>query len=454
MKTAGIIVEYNPFHSGHQLHIERTRQETGADYVIAVMSGSFVQRGEPALTDKYYRTQMALLGGADLVLELPVLFSTGSAGDFAAGAVSLLDKLGVVDSLCFGSECGDISPFLQAASFLAEETPAFSALLQAHLRNGLSFPHARALAFAACFSDSCAAAQKNALKGQGAPLSVPEGFLTSPNNILGLEYCSALLKRNSRIRPFTVKREGAGYHDTALSHSQNPSSAAAIRQALYRSEMSDTHFAPQSSAQNAPSDSAGRLSSAWAAISPALPEPQEKIWLDILSQKRLLYARDLSKELRYRLLLDEPGGFAQYAEVNRELSDKLRKCCLNFSDWDSLCDALKSKELTYSRISRALCRILLSLRQDDLLRARSADYVPYARILGFRRQSVPLLSAIRKNSGIPLLSKLADARHLLPPDSLRMLQQDILAAHVYESALAEKTGMLPCNEYTRQICIF
>ena len=122
MKTAGIIVEYNPLHKGHAYHIEQTRRVTGADYVIAVMSGSFVQRGAPALLDKYTRTRMALLCGADLVLELPVLYSAGSAGDFAAGSVSLLDHLGVADSLCFGSEAGAIEPFLKEAALLTNRS--------------------------------------------------------------------------------------------------------------------------------------------------------------------------------------------------------------------------------------------------------------------------------------------------------------------------------------------
>ena len=146
MKTAAVIAEYNPFHNGHQFHLECTRSLTGADYVVAVMSGDFVQRGQCAVTDKYARTRMALLGGADLVLELPALFACGSAGDFAAGAVALLDGLGVADALCFGSECGDIAPFLRAASLLCAESPAFQAALQGRLKEGWSFPKARAAA--------------------------------------------------------------------------------------------------------------------------------------------------------------------------------------------------------------------------------------------------------------------------------------------------------------------
>ena len=150
MKTTGIIVEYNPLHPGHIYHMEQARKQTGADYLIAVMSGSFVQRGAPALLDKYTRTRMALLAGADVVIELPVCFSTGSAGDFAAGAVSLLDKLGCVDGLCFGSESGDISLFEKTATLLQCESAAFSNALKKALKSGLSFPAARQQALLLC----------------------------------------------------------------------------------------------------------------------------------------------------------------------------------------------------------------------------------------------------------------------------------------------------------------
>lgn len=453
MKTAGIIVEYNPFHNGHQYHIERTRQETGADFIIAVMSGDFVQRGEPALTDKHARTRMALLGGADLVLELPVMFATGSAGDFASGAVSLLDKLGVVDALCFGSEAGSIEPLKKAAALLSDEPPAFQALLQENLRSGHSFPLARSMALKNCLS-----LQQHSDAGHGSsapgisPTAVIEqpgaknisalpadDFLSAPNNILGIEYCLSLHKRKSSIRPVTIRRQGAGYHDDAICDSAisapggsslSFSSATAIRRALMET---------------------GRFEQD--ALALALPAGQLSLWQDIISKGRLLFAQDLTKELRCRLILEEAEGFTQYADVSRELSDKLRKNYLSFTDWNALCEALKSKEMTYSRISRALCHILLSITHSQLLHARTHDYVPYARMLGFQKSAEPLLSAIKKNSSVPLVSKLADARRLLDADALFMLQQDIAAAHVYESAVAAKSRSIPQNEYSRQICI-
>lgn len=426
MKTAGIIVEYNPFHKGHEYHIRQTKELTGADYCVAVMSGNFVQRGEPALLDKYVRAKMALLCGADLILELPVCFAAGSAGDFAAGSISLLDKLGIVDFLSFGSECGQIAPFLKAAQVLAAEPPAFSAALRSRLKQGCSFPKARSAALFSCL-------QSAAVPGEATASDSLQDLFSSPNNILGLEYCTALLRRMSGIRPVTLKREGAAYHDPGLSParpSDRPSyaSALAIRKAL-QSGLSFEAFAA------------------------AVPESLRPLWEECLRHNSFLFPCDFTKELRYRLLSQSGGGFTAYADVSRELSDKIRNARFSFTDWDSLCENLKSRELTYSRISRALCHILLSLTAAQLRDAREHDFVPYARILGFRKAAGPLLSAIRKNSSIPLLSKPASAAKLLSGSAMHLFEKDILAAHIYESGLAAKTARPPIHEFRRQICI-
>lgn len=432
MKTAGIIVEYNPLHKGHAYHIEQTRRVTGADYVIAVMSGSFVQRGAPALLDKYTRTRMALLCGADLVLELPVLYSAGSAGDFAAGSVSLLNHLGVADSLCFGSEAGAIEPFLKAAALLTDEPEPFSACLQEGLRQGLSFPAARQKALDTFLPEFCGS------------------FFSSPNNLLGLEYTAALLRTKSAVQPFTIARKGAGYHDAApLSHDLfqekgiPPFSASGIRTALNTQD----------------ADSFSEI------LHSAVPPQTLPLWNDILLTNSCLFPDDLSAELKYRLLTAAPGEFARCADVTRELSDKLEKSRLFSGGWEELCAFLKTREITYSRISRALCRILLSISAEQLEDARQNQYACYARILGFQKSAAPLLSSIKKNSAIPLISKPADASKRLSPDAMRMFEKDVLASHMWENAVYRKrtaamrssecTAAIPkpVHEYTRQIII-
>lgn len=432
MKTTGIIVEYNPLHKGHAYHIEQTRLLTGADYVVAVMSGSFVQRGAPALLDKYTRTRMALLCGADIVLELPVLFAAGSAGDFAAGSISLLNDLGVIDSLCFGSEAGDIRPFLKTAAVLNDEPEIFSARLQEGLRCGLSFPAARQKALNAVLPEFC------------------DGFFSSPNNLLGLEYTTALLRKKSSVRPYTIPRKGAGYHDTLSASSKlhpeseknaPPFSASGIRAAL---NMLDFNSFSET-------------------LCSAVPPQTLPLWESILSQNNYLFPDDLSSGLRYHLLTAAPGEFIRYADVTRELADKLEKNRYPVTGWEDLCTSLKTREITYSRISRALCRILLSITAEQLENARQNGHVSYARILGFRRSAAPLLSAIKKNSAIPLISKPADASRILSPNAMRMFEKDVLASHIWENALYEKTAAhapksaaavtKPVHEYTRQIVI-
>ena len=201
MKTAAIIAEYNPFHKGHRYQIEETRKATGADYILVLMSGDFVQRGEPAIYNKYIRTRMALLGGADAVLELPVLYATSSAEFFAEGAVTLLDHMQMVDFLSFGSESGKLEDFLSLAELLNRKEATVLSTVNELLRQGLSYPKARSRAVSLLFPEYS---------------SADAAFFSSPNNILALEYCKTLKKLKSSIKPFTLLRKGSGYHDPFL----------------------------------------------------------------------------------------------------------------------------------------------------------------------------------------------------------------------------------------------
>lgn len=215
MKTAGIIAEYNPFHTGHEYQINYIKEKLRTDYVVIAMSGDFVQRGTPALFSKYVRAEMALRSGADLVLELPVSISSASAELFARGGVQLLDGLGVTDILCFGSECGDTDALMELAKILAEEPEAFQDALRRNLKDGMTFPKARSMALSAVFPE----AEKY------------QQLLSSPNNILGIEYCKAILRENSSISPVSIKREGNDYHENTLFENHFPS-ASAIRNAI------------------------------------------------------------------------------------------------------------------------------------------------------------------------------------------------------------------------------
>ena len=238
MKVAGIIVEYNPFHKGHEYHIAETRRITGADFVVAVMSGNFTQRGIPACLDKFMRAECALACGADVVLELPFCYATGSAEYFAVGAVTILDKLGCVDSLCFGTETDvPISLYTETAAFLCKEPAGYKKTLQEGLRAGLTFPQARLAAARPYLSEEALT------------------LLESPNALLGLEYCKALCRRKSRITPYTVGRVGAGYHEESVT-SEGFSSATALRTLL---APDDTAF-PEAFLSELPTAAAALLS--------------------------------------------------------------------------------------------------------------------------------------------------------------------------------------------------
>ncbi len=209
MEAVGIIAEYNPFHNGHKFHIEKSLEVTGADIAVIIMSGNFVQRGGPAIVNKYIRTKMALAEGAHIVFELPAYYSLSSARDFAYGAVSILNELPFVTSLCFGSECGSIRELLPFAELFANEPTEFRNALQNYLRNGCSFPSAREQA------------AKRVLNHDGSsPLS-------EPNNSLGIEYITTLIQLHSKIKPYTIPRQKTGHHDMAAA--DGFASATAIR---------------------------------------------------------------------------------------------------------------------------------------------------------------------------------------------------------------------------------
>lgn len=409
MQIAGVVAEYNPFHNGHKYLLQKVRELTGADYIIAVISGDFTQRGTPALMSKYARTEMALLNGADLVLELPVYYAAGSAEYFAMGAVSLLDKIGVVNKICFGSESGDLELLRQTAGMLLDEPDEFREAIRERLKDGFTYPQARTYAISKAYPEG----------------SSPD-ILNSPNNILGVEYIKALMKRNSLIEPFTVRRTGSAYNDVSLK--DGISSALAIRTALL---------------------SGKELSS----LKQQVPENVYALLEENYLRTYPIFPNDLSSLLKYKLLLDYHRGYMEYVDISKEFSDKIKNSIHDFSGFDSYCNLLKTRDITYSRISRSFLHILLNMTKENLEHFIELDYTPYARMLGFKKTSTELLNAIKRNSEIPLISKLADAKAILDKNELSMLAEDIQAAHVYNALISEKFHVPVKNEFTQNIVI-
>ncbi len=420
MKAAGIIAEYNPFHNGHRWQLARAKAETGADFIVAAMSGDFVQRGAPAMADKHTRAQMALAGGADLVLEIPAAAAVSSAEYFAGAGVRLLAKTGVVSVICYG--CEQRNPGLSARlaeALLAPDT-AFSDTVRDLLRKGKSYPFARQEALCAFFPDIGS--------------DEIRAFVSSPNNILALEYEKAIAVWNrshpcpNTLEGHAMKRVGSGYHSTRLTAPF--ASASAIRRALF----------------DGPADDGGL----WQRLSGCMPDtsaaPLKAAWSDGL----LLHPDDFSAPLCAALLAEEPKGLARFSDVSDAMAHRIANCLPQFLSCTQFADLVKTKDLTHTRVSRALFHILLGITQEDCARD-----IRYLRVLGFRKTAAPLLSAIRKKASAPLITKVADASRVLAKDSAARsaLNKDIAAADLYRSISSIKSGRVLPNEYRRPLAI-
>ena len=399
MKTVGIIAEYNPFHTGHFYHLKKAREMSGCPFCTVVLSPDFVQRGEPAIFGKYDRAKMALLAGADLVLELPVCYAAGSAEYFSAGACALLEGIKVTDGLCFGAENETAENFQKAAAFFIHEPVSYSRLLSSLVRSGLTFPKAR---------DKAA----GSILEQTEKGSLPDSFLASPNNILGVEYAKALKRLGSSIRLLPIRREGSSYHDPFLSGSF--CSATALRKEIEKEP------------------DAGLSAS----LLPYIPEFCRDFWETALLTPA--FSEDLCWYLYQKLLSSE--DFSAYLDVSSDLNRRIlrmRFSCIGKS-WREILALLKTKHLTEARIRRALLHILLEIRREDMENFLSHGTVFYAKVLGFKKSAAPLLHAIKEKSRIPLITKVAAAEKLLSPLGQKMLSQDLYASHLYRSILSGK----------------
>lgn len=384
MRVTAVIAECNPLHQGHVYLLQKAREKTDADYLLLLISGDYVQRGEPAVIDKYARTLALLSCGADAVLELPVPYACSGADYFARGAVSLLDQLGVVTTLCFGSESGDLAALEKSAALLQEESVSFQKAMQEGLRSGLSYPAAKAAALA-----------------QNAP--------AGSNDLLATEYCKVLRQRGSTICPHAVCRTKAA-------------SASSLRQIMLPQEKKDKEDREEKELEK------------------ELPPPMYALWQERLGKSAPLGADDFSWPLLYRLrMADLPGqALTDYLDVSPALAARIEKCLPAFTTYTAFCGLVKSRNFTYTRISRALLHILLELRQDDLAQWIDAGITGYARLLGFRKQAAPLLGAIKENSSIPLISKLSRGPDLLTPPFVSMLETDIRTSMLYQDGARQK----------------
>lgn len=427
MKIVGLIAEYNPFHNGHKYHIEKAMEMTDSDAAIVLMSGNFVQRGAPSIMPKHLRCEAALKSGASVVMELPVCYACGSAEYFARGALSVFESLGCVDSICFGSECGDYEVLNKIARIFAEEPPEFQEALRDYLRKGFSFPLAR----------------QKALYDYTGDRRLEE-ILDFPNNTLGVEYIKAIYLSKSPVRAYTLKRLEAGYHDTELT-AGSYSSASAIRRLL--AYAGSSLRLEQDRAYDEP-----RLTEVLTRLEDHVPSSCIRLLEENHRIRYPVYANDFSLLLKYRLLNETKESLTDYADVTQDLANRIINNRNSLISWDQFCDLLKTREVTLTRVSRMLLHILLGIRSNDMAQYISEGYCQYARILGFSKDAPLILRKLKENASVPIITKLSNARGLTRT-GIHMLEQDIYASNLYESVVTEKYKYPFISEHEQQICI-
>lgn len=416
MKVCGIIAEYNPFHSGHAYQLAKARKESGCDYVVAVMSGDFVQRGAPAMTDKYSRAHQALIEGADLVLMLPVYASTSSAEGFARAGIAALLTTGVVDSVSFGCEDTSVccAHYRSLAKKLAWESESFQKALLEKLSCGKSYASAR--------SDVIQSFEAGA---------IDTSLLRKPNNLLAFEYLRAMERAGCEMDIYPVRRIGS-YHGTEPTDFPETACASACRRVLL-------------------SDPPGELQM----LEDARQIPPEacRLLADYANDYDYLEEDDFSHMLHYALLLHRAEGYRQYYDCGGDLSARIAGKLPAYERFSQFCDVLKNKSVTRTRIARTLTHILLGLPAQMPAPLLRDHRLPYLRVLGFRTSALPLLHELKQRAAAPLITRPAQARRLLRPDGRAYFAQDLLASDIYRSALLHKCGKCFENDCRRKITI-
>ncbi|WP_277674118.1 nucleotidyltransferase [Piscibacillus halophilus] len=387
MKACGLIVEYNPFHNGHVYHVEQSKERTNADVMVAVMSGSFLQRGEPAIIDKFHRTKATLQHGVDIVLELPFVYAVQYSDLFARGAILTLSQLNV-DYVCFGSEAGNITPFLEGYDHYLKHKPYFQQQLHQFLSEGLSFPQA----------------SKNAY--QTIDLASGEIDLGQPNNILGFSYVKAIKELQTSIKPETIKRTKSGYHDEQIEH--EIASATSIRKELLtQGTMSNNiqNALPYATAQQIKKYKEDYHSwHEWEIYFPFL-----QLLIQTKTHEELRNIHGVIEGLEYRL-----KNTVQEA--------------VSFHHWMTL---LKTKRYTWTRLQRMFVHLLTNTTHEQLEPYKALTEPPYLRILGMNQNGRQYIQSVKKEMDVPLISNIQELNH-------PMLQLEEKATDAYYSPLSPK----------------
>ena len=399
----GIVSEYNPFHNGHVLHLETSKKLTQTDFTVAVMSGNFVQRGDTSIVDKWTKAEMAIKSGIDLVIELPTLYAISSAENFADGAIKILNSLGVVDYVSFGSEIGDITALNDVANILYKEPKELSSMITTQLKSGLSYPKAREIALTQFFGTS----------------KKYSDIISNPNNILGVEYLKSLRKHHSNIKPITIKRDYSDYN--SKTEKNGIASATAIRTMIQNNK--NVHY--------------------------VVPYETYELLDECINEGKII--KDLSvfeKEIIYVLRKMSLSEIESLPDVSEGLENKIKlaNTCNNLND---LISKIKSKRYTQTRIQRILLYALLNISKKDINLSKKAT--PYIRVLGFNKHGKRIISAIA--SANPKLHIIVSVKKFMEnsnDSTLRKnLSKDIFATNVY--TLGYKKDPIANLDYTHKV---
>lgn len=402
-----VIAEYNPFHNGHLYQFQKAKKDTDSKYSIAILGGNFTQRGSTSVIDKWSKAQMALDNGFDLVVELPLLYSISSAENFAEGAIKLLDSMKVVDFLSFGTETNDLQILDKIATILYEEPKAFKSLLSIELKKGISFPKARS----------------NALMMYLKDIQKYTNILSSPNNILAIEYLKALKKYKSIIKPYSIQRFEADYNSNEITG--NIASSTAIRNIVKN--------------DNIP------------LLKKLLPESSFSILFENIKNRHIV--SDLSifeKEIIYNLRKMNINEIKDLPDVSEGLEHLIKKAADSCNTLNDLLNMISTKRYTKTRLQRILLYSLIGISKNDM--DMSKKVYPYMRVLGFNYKGKFLVSEIAKAN--PKLEIITSVKRFTDLNTNRnykiMMQKEILATNIY--TLGFEQDSLSNLDYTKGIC--
>ncbi|WP_274309362.1 nucleotidyltransferase [Solibacillus daqui] len=395
MQAVGIVVEYNPFHNGHLHHVTEAKRTTNSDVAVAVMSGQFLQRGEPALVDKWHRTKMALQSGVDIVIELPYIFSTAQATLFASGSIQLLEAMHC-KHLAFGSEQGTITPFINTYEVIESNRDLYNSIIKEHVQQGKSYPQALFIAY------------------EQLTQHYPNAYidLAQPNNILGYHYVEAIKQLHCIMQPATIQRIAAGYYD-AIDTSSQIASATGIRQALFGGQDLNevAQFLPHASIE------------------------QLQIWQQTHGQ--FASWESFWPLLKYAIIRHTPQQLKQYADVAEGLENSLIKHAATSDSYAEFMNSLKSKRYTWTRLQRMLTHIFTGVTKEQLHQTKTPSYI---RILGMTKQGQGYISSIKKSLTLPLISRVASV-------SDPVLAIDLHATQMYQQGVAQFSNIKIDEDY-------